>query len=255
MTIDRNKLRQTSFQPATETTHRRLIVSVTGHDKSGKTDFALSAPGPIAIQSLDIGTEGVVDKWLNGERGAKEIYLSEYTADGTQKATEKEWSRFASDFKQALGLGVRTINWDTATEVWEMLRMAEFGKLTQVMPHNYAPVNAMFRRLLRTVYDSDVNLILLHKVKKEYRESPKSKEGKANWTGKYERAGFSDIGFLAQCNVFCYREVNEDGSAGDFALRIENCRQNPDIVGMEIPNDFAMLAGLVFPDVDPSEWE
>ena len=64
---------------------------------------------------------------------------------------------------------VRTISVDTATELWELLRMARFGKLTQVMPYQYGPVNAEFRSLIRMAYASDKNLILLHKMRKVYK--------------------------------------------------------------------------------------
>ncbi len=249
MSINKAKLRDTSFKAAEENPKRRLIVSATGKEKTGKTHFALSAPDPIAYQSLDIGMEGVLDKFLNGETAAKEIYLSEYTAK--PKVAEKDWERFRKDFRAALDMGVKTIVWDSATEVWEMVRLAKLGKLAQVMPHQYGPVNAEFRTLLREVYDSDVNFILLHKVKKMYVND--------KWNGKYERAGFNDIAFLVQCvtEVGRYPLKDEDHDR-EFYLDITDCRQNAECAGERLEGEmcnFTYLAMTVFPNSEESDWE
>ena len=47
---------------------KRLIMNVIGKEKSGKTNFALSAPGPTLLFDFDYGLEGVVQKFAS-ERG------------------------------------------------------------------------------------------------------------------------------------------------------------------------------------------
>ena len=115
--------------------------------------------------------------------------------------------------------------------------MARFGKLSQVMPHQYGPVNAEWRRLIRKAYDSDVNLILLHKMKKKYVND--------KWNGSYERSGFADIGFLAQCNA----EVSRDAETGEFRCHVIDSRQNPDLANVDLEGpmcNFETLLDLVF---------
>lgn len=237
MTIDA-KMKKAGFTAAKDRhSAPRLIMSVAGLEKQGKTHFALTAPGPIAMFSTDIGEEGVVEKFID----EKEIYLmsiDRVDEDAAEQAPT-EFERFRKAYKEMLrGKEVRTIVVDTATEIWELLRMARFGRLTQVMPYQYGPVNAEYRALIRDAYNYDKNLILLHKMKAQYINDKR--------TGEYERAGFSDTGFLVQINSQIYRYSPDDG--GDFVLWVRDCRQNPDLAGQELEGpmcNFQMLAEMV----------
>ena len=120
----------------------RLIMAASGREKQGKSHFALTAPSPIAYFDLDIGTEGVIDKFVaNG----KEIYHNDYNYHLLKDIRKQGpvdvapyiemWEKFKSDYVSILESPVRTLVIDTATELWELLRMSRFGKLDQVMPH------------------------------------------------------------------------------------------------------------------------
>ncbi len=237
---------------STSTPTQRLIVAVSGREKFGKSHFSLTAPGPIAYQDLDIGTEGVVEKFV---KGGKVIYHQEYGFQQMISEGEKDkgtylelWNKFKSDYKDVLLSKVRTVIIDTATEVWELLRMGSFGKLDHVMPHHYGPVNADYRALLRMAYNSNKNLLLLHKVKSEYINDKR--------TGNYERAGFSDTGFMVQVNVRCWRRLDENKQQV-FGLTIDDCRQNADVNGMELSGDmcnFPAMASLIT-ETDEEKWK
>jgi hypothetical protein len=227
-------------------TKPRIILSISALEKCGKTHFGLSAPGPIAMFNTDTGEEGVIEKFPNKNIQIMSIdRVDENSAD----QAPKEFKRFKEAYMDVLrGNYARTILIDTATEIWEILRMARFGKLTQVMPYQYGPVNAEYRALIRDAYNYDKNVILLHKMKAQYINDKR--------TGEYERAGFSDTGFLVQVNAQMYRYAPEDG--GDFAMFIRDCRQTPEIAGEELVGplcSFPFLASMVIPSVDPSEWE
>jgi hypothetical protein len=230
----------TSFQVVKPQIKKRLVVAVEGPEKSGKTHFALTAPGPIGFQDIDIGTEGVVEQFV----AEKEIHLAEYALDFPfeQKAAELTWKQFTNDYKQLLGASVRTGIIDNASEAWDLLRVAKFGRLTQIMPHLYTTANSEFRGLLRLAYKSDMNLILLHKVKKQYINE--------QFTGKYERSGFNDIGYLVQVIVETYKD------GGKYFLRVLACRQNPKIEGLVIEDPtFAKLGMAVFPGTGIEDWQ
>jgi hypothetical protein len=230
----------TSFEIVKPQIKKRLIVAVEGQEKTGKTHFALTAPGPIGFQDIDIGTEGVVEQFTH----EKEIHLAEYALDFPydQKVAEQTWRQFTNDYKQLLGADVRTGIIDNATEVWDLLRVAKFGRLTQIMPHLYTTANSEFRGLLRLAYKSDMNLILLHKVKKQYVNE--------QWNGKYERSGFNDVGFLVQVVV---ETIKQDGK---FYLKVLACRQNTKAEGEIIENPtFAKLGMLVFPGTKEEDWQ
>jgi len=245
------------FEEASTNEILRLILNVEGGEKQGKTHFALTAPGPIALIDMDIGLEGVISKFTK----VKKIYVASFNyRDATEpKQWEEMWKRMKQCYMDSLASkNIRTLIVDTATEMWELVRMASFGKLTQVKPHHYAPVNAEFRDLLRKAYDSNKNLILIHKQKKEYVDE--------KWTGNMERAGFGDVGYAVQANIISWRitaldetygKGREDGYKG-FGITIRDCRQVSELAGTEILeplNTFSVLASQVFPSSDESEWE
>lgn len=243
-----NKLKKLGFSRAQDREAKpRLIMSIAGLEKQGKTHFALTAPGPIAMFSTDIGEEGVVNKFYDD----KSIHILDVARIGDDAAEEapKEWEKFSKAYTHCLrDKEVNTLIFDTATEIWELLRMARFGRLTQVMPYQYGPVNAEYRSMIREAYKFDKNLILLHKMKAQYINDKR--------TGDWERAGFSDTGFLVQVNARVYRYSVEDG--GKFCIYVDDCRQNPDLAGEEFEGqmcNFPTLATFVMPDINPEEWE
>jgi len=229
------------FEKAKKSEARRLIMNVEGTEKTGKTTFALSAPSPIALFNLDVGTEGVVDQYLK----EKSIWISTTNYRDTTDPNEwvKMWEKMKAAWYAALGADLkdcRTLIMDTGTEMWELARLARFGKLTQVLPHHYGPVNAEFRDLIRKSYDCDKNLILIHKQKDEYIND------KA--TGRMKRAGFGDVGHLVQMNVVASWS-KDDG----FKITVRDCRFDMALAGMEFMNEqanFDTLAGMIW-----SDWE
>ena len=158
------KMKKAGFIEAKERADQpRIIMSVVGLEKQGKTHFALSAPGPISMFSTDVGEEGVVCKFWD----EKEIHIMDISPanEDEPEDADEEFARFHKAYMAMLrGDEVRTILVDTATEIWELLRMARFGRLTQVMPYQYGPVNKEYRLLIRAAYNHDKNLILLHKM-------------------------------------------------------------------------------------------
>lgn len=240
----------------------RLIVSVEGTEKCGKNHFAFTAPGPLYFHDFDFGVEGVINKFLPG--GAyhvpgKVIHRAGYKLDVRAGAAIQDaadtarpvWEKFKANYAEGLKKGKTTVL-DTGTEVYEVLRMAEFGKLTQVMPHHYGPVNQAMKDIWRQAYDSDSNLIVLHRMKEEW-ENKLNSQGKevGSKTGRWEMAGYKGTYFEAQVCCRAYKE------AGEFKMLVFDCRQNPDIEGMVLEGgmlSFPMLGQLIYPDSGPEDW-
>jgi hypothetical protein len=222
---------------------KRMIVNVVGKEKQGKTNFGLTAPGPIVLFDFDYGLEGVINKFA----GKKAIYPSEYRINEISAGQFlSSWERFRKEFTGALKeKEVRSILIDTGTEMWELIRLARFGKLTQVMPQHYGPVNAELRGIVRDAYSSDKNLILLHKMTEIYVENKPS--------GRFGMAGFKDIPYNVQVNVLCWRNTDDQV----FHATINDCRQNSDLAGLDLEGDmvnFPTLATLVFPGTEEGDW-
>jgi len=274
----------------------RLVLAVDGREKQGKTHFALTAPGPIAYLDFDMGTEGVVEKF---QAAGKVVIKSKpfnvrppELAGGAQQAMaigEQEWKRFKSSYYRVLSEPIarwqgkaamaRTLVVDTATEMYSLLRLAEFGQLTQISQFKYREVNSIMSDIVREAQSRDVNVIFIHKMGDEWLEG---KDGKRNKSGTNERDGWDDMAPKVQANVICYRaplpesipvnwkfrcgkgaphtwtaEARAEDSLG-FRLRVLDSRHNPTLDGMELYDDqidFALLASMIVEGTTSEDWK
>jgi len=240
-----------------ETTEQSwLTVCSYGHEKRGKTFWALSAPGPIAVISSDAGTESAVRQW---QRAGKEILLFQHTVPPVGlkiDAYEKAWDAVAGALYEAMtSKQFRSIVIDTATEFWELLRLARFGRLAKVMPHNYGPVNAEFRALLNKAAASGKNSIWIHKVKKVYKTN---KDGVDSWTGEWERAGFADFGYIVDL-VVKHITVKLEGGGVEFQTHVVDSRYRPTVLNGSVFSGimalFPAIAMEALPETDAENWD
>lgn len=226
------------FRSPDPVVHRRQIMMVQGPEKTGKTHFACTAPGPIMLINTDQGDEGVVtpDKFPG-----KEIFIvdiapgTEFVATGSEGDADKAWA----DFKEAYSWGLahcNTIVWDKADQIWELARLVILGRLANVKPHHYTEVNNTFRYLIKEADKvKNLNLILIHNMKEEWVNE--------KFTGRLVRAGFKETGGLVQTSITSYFRDGEFGGTIDF------CRQNMDLCGEELAGrffDFDNLLEQVF---------
>lgn len=239
-TVTHKSLEALGFQQAENTEHDRLILVLGGLEGKGKTHFALGSEDPLALINFDIGQEGVIDKFLAKN---KVIYHRQFhkpvkfTDSGAVKedGAQAEWLALNGAWYKLLRIpDLKTIVVDTETEMWELIRLARFGKLESVQPWNYPPVNREYGSMLKAAYDSNKSLILLQKMRKEYKND--------KWTGAFERAGFGDTRYVGQVVAHMHRyseeEVLDDDPNADpvldsYAIRIDKCRQNPALEGYE----------------------
>lgn len=219
---------------------RRAVVLVSGDWKQGKTHFAFTAPSINFFQSLDMGTEGVIEKFEPTGIRLAEYSLTVQPGQGSEQevavAADVVWNQFTSDFYQALNDPTcRTITWDTESEAWELLRLARFGVLNPKTGRDrgnvWGPVNAEMLGLIRAALASDKNFVMLEKVKDVYKDDKK--------TGKRERKGFGDAAFQAQIVATARRE------GAEFFLDITDCRGVPEMNGITIPNDYGTLMEMM----------
>ena len=244
------------FEEVTEATHRklRLILRVGGLDKNGKTHFGLTAPAPIGVLDMDRGLEGVVEKFV----AEKTIYFKSFRnmPNKTQKDYDARYEAFEDGFFTLLAdSAVRTVLVDTDTESWEMIRLSYLGKLTQVKPIHYAQVNGAYRKLIDAAYDSDKNLILISRYKKQYVQKSKTSDDRS-WNGKFEPSGMNELPFLVQANLRS-RLAMEDGEL-KHTIEVINCRQNMNIAGDVYEGDmatFPWLASFIMDGTTPEDWE
>jgi uncharacterized protein YecT (DUF1311 family) len=242
---------------------RRLIWRSYGEQKCGKTHFALTAPGPIFIQSFDIGLEGVVEEFL---AKGKDIRALEYpfnpesyeTEKATAEAANKLWKVFVADYAAALA-EARTVVWDTESEVWELLRYARLGAASGA-PKDYAVLNNEYRGLVRQAYGEGVNLGLLQKTKEKWISKMDPAKGKMvpHNTGEQAPIGMKEVGFLVQCNLK-HERVLDDEMNKHYRITVEDVRHTAGqgLVGTQWDDmmDFPMLASNIFPETSAEDWQ
>lgn len=248
----------------------RLIVCTVAPQKAGKTHWAFTAPDPISCLTTDAGTEEVAGKAMRGILMAgmrpKAVLLNRFKSaremvegEVGQKAQLAEWERWVQSYRAVLShRQIRTLICDTGSEIWELCRLARLGKLTQVMPHHYGPVNAEFSCLVQEAFNrTDLNVIWIHKMKKEYKGTGKP-DGKEGWTGRYERAGFADLPYQADINIQHYFDsIRRNPQTQQilppaFGIQILDSRyQMVSLVGTRLEESmctFEFLAESCFPD-------
>lgn len=249
-----------SFQELSKEARYRLILRSYGPEKVGKNHFGFTAPGPIAVQSFDIGLEGTVEKFL---REGKVIVASAYEFDRSNlESIDQDEAivlreRFMRDYKFAL-TRARTVIWDTETEVWELFRYAEFGKASDA-PKDYVTLNARYRDLIQLAYDSGCSLQLIQKVKEKWgsyeaTDQNGRKKLKPIALGVMEPTGFKEAGYIVQTNL-----EHTWSKAEGFGVHVVNCRQNMALAGEHYTGrscpTFVDLAMMVFPDSTDADWE
>jgi hypothetical protein len=239
---------------------QRIIAASYGEVGTLKTSFWLSAPGPILIQSLDRGTEGVADVYMK-EHPKKSIYLAEYDANthlivqepDAQAAAEAVFAKIETDMRKAIEQGIRTIIWDKETQIYEIAKYAVFGAPSDA-PSNYYSLFQRYRALINEAKDSDINFGVIQGMKTPWISEMKATGKMGAKPSKTDRVrrGMPEIEELMHLNIRHF--IDEDG---DFMLEIGKVRgpgardiQNTTIAYREFP-DFATL---VFPDTDESEW-
>lgn len=241
-----DRLRTLGFTDDYVESPRRLVVSLSGKAKTGKTHFALTAPSPLIYFNVDIGTEGVVGKF---QEEGKQVLI--YDVRVPREAGKDLWAQMWADFKlrvrSAYNIRSGTVVWDTASEVYELARLAHFGRLSEIKPSDYAVVNNEWREVMRLAYDSPANTVFIHKVKAVWgMVASSSGRSSLTKTGEFEPAGFSEMDYLVQANLVTGCTIR-DGVA-EFTAFVKDCRHDPNIAGTLLEGDmcnFEFLLSLV----------
>ena len=227
-----SQFEQAGFAQASEEGPRRLVLSIAGEEKTGKTHLALTGRPPVVLFNLDVGMEGVVEKFT---RSGKAVYHYDIPVERVrqdnvaqqQEVWKQQWYDFVQRFQAVYDLAPGTVVVDTWTEVYELARLAHFGKTEQVMPQHYAAVNAELRSLVRHAYNSTQTTTAFI-----------SKMGTNFNSGQPEVKGFRDTAYLVQLTLQNSHQKADGGvGAGVFQSQVISCRQNPATQGFALLGD------------------
>jgi len=200
----------------------RIIASIEGTDKTGKTHLALTAPRPIMYIDLDVGTEGVIHKFQGEDLMVYQVEQPERLGS-SQELMERFgriWAAIQEKVNEALEVGEGTLIIDTFTEAYDICRLSHFGKMSQVQPHQYGVAYADLREIMRKVHQSKMSAIFLHKIQKNFN------------TGEPEPKGWVDVPYHVQATLRTHREDTQEGPV--FYAEVKASRQNPSLMGKNL---------------------
>lgn len=243
------------FESPSEEAPHRLLLGTEGPERSGKTELLLSAPGPIGILNFDWGLEGVVEKWVRKGRKKVWVYnvripvIAGMSPAKAQSACLSVLSP-AKDayFKMIEHADVRTVGIDTGSDLWALIRLADFGTLNPKgdVKQIYDVPNQVYKSFIRTVFNvGNKNLIVTHRLAPHYVND--------KWDGEsYKREGFRNSGYLIQSNLI--HRFHD----GEFSIEVKDCRQNPSLAGMVFTGSdctFPRLASCILEDTVEGDWK
>lgn len=228
---------------------------------SGKTSWWLGAPGPILVQTLDQGLEGVAETFTR----VKDIYVAKYDLGRLDvefshalavEARDKFTEDFESGIKAAIKGNLRTIIWDRESDMWDLFFFAEFGTddaFAAAPAKDWDRLKGKIRRLISMAKEINVNFGMIQGMKNEWGSSINPKNGKkqSSPTGNRITAGMEGI------NALAHVEIEHVRTGGDFGINVGKSRGpgSRSVQDKHFDNvSFADFAQLVFPESDESEW-
>ena len=242
------------FTKADQPAKPRIIANSYGEVGTLKTSFWLGAPGPIVVFSFDKGLEGVIEEYQK----TKDIYVKEYTwghmpgQGPDQQAAIDLRDEFTEDFEHACK-HARTVFIDKETELWDVVKYADFGAPQEGTPKDWDRPKGRMRRLLNMPKATDINFGVIQGMRNEWVSQVNPKTGKKGITQSGLRipAGSDDVEAIMNINLEHFRED------GEFKIRIGKMRgpgarewQYQVIPAMS----FSDFGQIVFPDSEESDW-
>jgi len=249
-----------------------VMIGIDSPSDYGKSEFALSCPGPGLGIMLDRSFDGCLDNphppaSRQSDWAFKVIKVPTATQSNDAKFYQTYWMEFYKEYLAALAMPeARSVLLDGDSDSWELQRLASFGKLTQVPPLMYTDVNAARRAMYNRAWDSRKIFIATNKVKGEYKDvfdaqgNPVMTAGgapKREPTGEVERQGFADQDYLFQIQLRCLRKDPAKGKPYRYGIRIMKCKPNQELIGEELWDsdcNFQGLVSLVYPSVPMEVW-
>lgn len=254
------------LQPLDNVVRPRVVVSIDGLPKTGKTTLALTAASTIAIVNLNFGLEYVASKFKDAGKDILTYDASKRLAGMVGMSTDergmecdiimKETEEVVQDALRTQN--VRTILIDTGTELWEVARYGTIGSEggRGVAARDYGDANAFMRRIIKAAYSTDhVSLIIVHHTKEAWANNKP--------TGLNIRDGWKNIGAEIQFSILT--EVEETinrrtrrKQGETFYATIKECRINREMEMFgRLEGDmlnFPMIASMVT-GIDIEEFE
>lgn len=269
----------------------RINWSLYGETKSGKSSFALSgATNPVAVFDLDKRLEGVEAAKELKEAGKLAVFdvkfpkvdpMSRKADESVKRAANAEWDRWLLHYDMTLRSsqmagGVRRISMDTATELFDLRLMAEFGRLMGINPRDRGGANAEFTEVMRRPEKYDANVIWLHHAKDEWLNTTDEQGREKSYrTGGIVLDGFNKANRIVQVVAKTNYNEKEKDPRKRFEVHIVRCGLNSVLNGTKFTSmdwavyederdkesppvvnygPLAYISSLIVPETSPDDW-
>lgn len=235
------------FKPAGAAPSKRLVASVWGPPKAGKTHLALTFPAPIYLLNLDLGLDPLLSKF-----DGKTIHDARFVVDDPEDygSVARTLTNFIHAYEWALKEAddaAGTVVVDTASLLWDMVQVVKLAQVKQkkfkaevakkggdenrvdydlikLHQFEYAEANTYMATLLRkALYRPSVNVVFIGSAKNAY-------DGSGNRLNTLEFQGFGKMPSIAEATITMRRAPDNS-----FVGRIDDCRFEPGYNGTEIP--------------------
>jgi hypothetical protein len=258
-----------------------VMISIEGEADSGKTEFILTCPGPGIVLAVDRGHDAIFDN-PNPPATRRDDFVFDIIplALNSMAASANDyltvWREYYARYKKALSNPIaKTVAVDGDALTWDLQRLAEFGKLTQILPINYQTVNSARKAMLTNAHDSGKVFVCTYEISDEYVEKVNSegvpeldKMGKPVQikSGEKVRKGFNDKGYLWNIKILTMRKpastfTNRKGVIVEvpvqFGIKILKAKGNTAVEGIELWNEDSTFSGLIqtiYPHIPLEEW-
>ena len=276
--------------PGMENTHveappndtAKIVYSVQGEPKTGKSTYPFFGPGPQLVLDIDDRLDGVVNKWLRGEfdgHPAKRIdrlpltlpkvdLKSRQPDESVRRLASTEWEKFLDTFRKAgkssrLAGGVRVLSIDNATGIANLRLMAEFGRLSMIPPEARGQANVEMGALMRESRTFQCSVVWIHELKDAYElvQSVDEKTGrtvkKRENSGERILAGYKNTHYCVDVML----RTLWDGRKRQFGVEVLWSGLEPKTNGKTYWEDewdemgpFAYISSLQRPRTSPFDW-
>ena len=249
MTINQQAIEQlkaAGFQDTLPKAPERTVAKIAGLEKRGKTHLALTSPEPIIFFSIDKGTEGVVEKFIDAGKQVL-VYEIRYQPGDTKEIYKPIWKAFRDRLDMALLVGEGTIVIDTWNEIYELIRYATWGKINQVPTFQYPQVYPDLRMIIDDVYNTKMSAVLLNRMRKAF-DPPH----------ELEEYGYSETSVKVQTNIRTTRDMVPSTETGlmepVFSFNVLECRQNMKLAGLTFSSKEVQEDGSILDKFDMSDF-
>lgn len=277
--VNKSELTAAGFA-AVKRSPKRVVGIIQSISNAGKTRLALTARRPIGYIAIEVGgEEGVIDQFIPpGAEESGDIQIvritmpdPQYDPEATdaqvtqavQSAAGAALDQFYSAYYASLANMATTVV-DTGDDVWEIARLANFGRLEKVPQLAYTQLNRAFDKLIDDAFSYPGSVLWCQHMKEKWEQytDPSTGKERGRPTGTYDMAGYRGMVDKVQTIIELWREDLQEpnpntGRMIRFNAQVIKSRHNADAIGAKFEDDDITLANIgmkLIPASKISDW-